>query len=168
VGAGLVHVAIVFLLPRLSEQDAWSYVVSTGDAYQFNPATNGRGKVKEFHIADPLFKSALCRFDLNEGPVRLTASGDPSFWSVSVFSRSGLNLFSNNDRTTPARALDLLIANSADINALKKSMPAGLERSILVEANYGQGFAILRAFQPDASWRDVVSAFLRNAQCSPI
>lgn len=168
VGAALVHIAIIFLVPQLSKQDAWAYVVSTGEPYAFNPAVKETGPVKELHLTDPLFRMALCHFDLADGPVRLTASGDPAFWSISVLSANGTNLFSNNDRTSPGRLLDLLIANAADANALKKNLPTGLERSILVEADASQGFAILRAFQPDASWRDVVSAFLRNAQCAPI
>lgn len=168
VGAALVHVAIVFLVPYLSKRDAWAYVLSTGEAYKFNPAQSKGSASKTFHLADPLFRSALCRFDLDAGPVRLTASSDLAFWSVSVYSSDGLNLFSNNDRTSPEHALDLLLANPADAIQLKKNMPAGLERSILVEADAGEGFAILRAFVPDASWRDVVSAFLEKAECNPV
>jgi uncharacterized membrane protein len=168
VGAALVHVAIVFMVPHLSKRDAWAYVISTGDAYKFNSGPDKSEFSKMFRLADPMFRVALCHFDLDEGPVRLTASDDPAFWSVSVFSRSGFNLFSNNDRTSPSRVLDLVVANPADANTLKKNMPADLQRSILVEADAGQSFAILRAFEPDGSWRDVVSSFLANARCNPI
>ncbi len=165
VGAVLVHIAIVFLLPQLSKQDAWAYAVSRGEAYKFNPGADKTNSGATFHLADPLFRTALCHFDLDEGPVRLFASGDQAFWSVAVFSRSGLDIFSNNDRTSPERVLDLLIANPADATALKKDMPPEYQRSILVESDTSQAFAILRAFEPDASWRNVVSAFLEGAQC---
>lgn len=168
VGAALVHIVVVFLVPHMSKRDAWAYVLTTGEAYKFNPANSKASANKTYNLADPLFRSALCRFDLDAGPVHLTASGELAFWSVSVYSSDGLNLFSNNDRTSPEHSLDLLLANTADAIQLKKNMPAGLEQSILVEAATGDGFAILRAFEPDASWRSVVSDFLGNAQCNPV
>lgn len=167
VGAGLVHIVIVLAVPAFSDRDAWSGISGLGAPYEFTEIATGLPARTPIHLSDPLFRTATCHFDLSEGPVHVTAGGNVPFWSVSIFSGSGVNIFSNNDRTSPANDLDILVINPVDALEFRKNLPAGFERSITVEADIDAGFAVLRVFQPDESWRTIVAGFLQGAACNP-
>jgi uncharacterized membrane protein len=166
-GAGIVHIAILLLLPSLSDRDAWSRLAEAGDLHTFVKLGGGGGTAALVTSADPHFQAAACRFDLADDPVHVQAEGSVPFWSISVYNRSGQNIYSYNDRTASERALDLVLATPAQAVALRRSLPAELERSVIVEMAADQGMVVLRSFIPDDSWRTRVEAYLAGAECAP-
>src|SRR4051794_18869816 len=88
VGAGIVHIAILLLLPGFSERDAWSKLAAAAPLYRPVRA----GAIDLLQSPDPLFEAAACRFDLADGVARLTAKGLVPYWSVSVYDRDGDNV----------------------------------------------------------------------------
>lgn len=165
VGAGIVHIAILLLLPVYSERDAWSRVSAVAAPYRL--VQLGRGELSDdlLRSADPAFAVAVCRFDLAEGVVRLSAPGHVPFWSISVFDRRGRNVYSLNDRTATERLLDIVVATPVQLLELRKDMPADYDRTIFVEADIGEGMLVLRSFIPDPTWRSVVDGYLAAARC---
>ncbi|PYE88377.1 DUF1254 domain-containing protein [Phyllobacterium leguminum] len=165
-GAAIVHIIVLLLVPVYSERNIWAQVVAGGDAYRFHvlePDKDGRGGFR-----DPLFQLAACRVDLADGPVHVTATGNVPFWSVSIHDRKGETLYSVNDRASTAEALDLVVANPVQMVHLKKDLPEEAAQSILVEENMGKGFVLIRAFTPDLSWGPSVRRFLSDAECASL
>jgi uncharacterized membrane protein len=165
-GAGIVHVVVLMLVPEFSERDAWSRLATASDLYvvaPLKPETGGPPVVKS---VDPLFEAVACRFDLDDGILQVKASGHVPFWSVSVYDRSGHNLYSFNDRSAEKALLDAVVLTPAQMIAVRKDLPADLAGSVFVEIEAEQGIAVIRAFVPDESWRPGVSRFLRQASCA--
>jgi len=163
VGAGIVHIAILLLLPSFSERDAWSKLAAAAPLY--TPVRAGAGAVDLLQSPDPLFEAAACRFDLADGVARLTARGLVPYWSVSVYDRDGDNVYSLNDRTATADGLDLVIATPGEMTSLRKSLPAEFRSSVFVEVPIDDGMVVVRSFVPDDSFRPGVSAFLGGLTC---
>ncbi|GAB1581384.1 MULTISPECIES: DUF1254 domain-containing protein [Phyllobacteriaceae] len=165
IGAGIVHVAVLMLVPVYSDRNAWSRISGYGAPYRFHlieAEKDGRGGAH-----DPLFQEAACRFDLTGGPVRITAAGDNvPFWSVSIYNRSAENLYSLNDRTSTDGKLDLVIANPVQMLNLKKDLPETAAQSILIEEDMDEGIVLIRGFTPDESWQPPVRDFLSKAGCA--
>src|SRR5690606_14462883 len=109
VGAGIVHIAILLLLPVLSERDSWSRLATAGDLYALVRLHGGPGSEPLVRSWDPLFDARACRFDLTEGIVHVFADGSVPFWSVSVYDRNGQNIYSFNDRTGSGGNLDFAV-----------------------------------------------------------
>lgn len=166
VGAGIVHIAVLLLLPRFSERDAWSDLASRADFYTVTPLDPGGAGTPAFRSIGPLFDAAACRFDLGEGIVRLSAEGDVPFWSISVYDRAGQNIFSFNDRAAPDGKLDFVVATPDQMIGLRNDLPAAFERSVFVEADISEGIAVVRAFVPDDSWEPLVSRYLQGVGCT--
>lgn len=163
IGAGIVHAAVLLLVPVYSDRNAWSRISAYGGPYRFHlleTEKDGRGGAH-----DPLFQEAACRFDLTDGPVRVTAAGNVPFWSVSIYNRSAENLYSLNDRTSTDGKLDLVIANPVQMLNLKKDLPEAAAQSILIEEDIGEGIVVIRGFTPDQSWQPSVSDVLSKAAC---
>ena len=163
VGAAIVHIAILLLVPRYSDKNAWSHIEALGDAYRFYRLDQESGVLSN---PDPLIAQAACRFDLADGPVQIATRGAPPFWSLSIYAPNGDNLYSLNDNVSTEQALDLIIADSVGIAGLRADGRQNDSRTILVEQNIGEGAVILRAFVPDASWRGQVQHFFENASCT--
>jgi uncharacterized membrane protein len=167
-GAGIVHIAVLFLVPQMSERDAWSRLALTSDLYRMTRIDPEAGGPAVAGSVDPLFRATACRFDLSEGVVRISAPGNVPFWSVSVYNRGGQNIYSFNDRTSATGLLDFAVLTPAQMIELRKELPEELQQAIFVEAPLDEGIVVIRTFVPDASWEEVVNRYLAGITCTLI
>lgn len=166
VGAGIVHIAVLLLLPQFSERDAWSSLAEQADFYKAVRIDNGDGAAPVVRAVDPLFHAAACRFDLNDGPVHLSAPGNVPFWSVSIYNRAGQNVYSFNDRATEKGALDFVILTGAQMIEVRKAVPEEYSRAVFVQVAVGEGMVVVRSFVPDPTWEETTSEFLARIACT--
>ena len=166
VGAGIVHIAVLFLLPQFSDRDAWSSLAEAADFYKAVRINSEAGETPVVRSGDPFFYAAACRFDLDDGAVHVRAPGKIPFWSVSIYDRGGQNIYSFNDRATASGSLDFVVLTSAQMVEIRKQLPEEFERSIFVETAVDEGIVVVRSFVPDLSWRQLASIFLSNLTCS--
>lgn len=164
-GAGIIHILVLLLVPDFTERDAWSRLAMMSDLYVMRPLEAETGGPPVVKSADPLFETVACRFDLNEGMARIRASGHVPFWSVSIYDRSGHNIYSFNDRSADKASLDAVVLTPAQMSVVRKELPEELSGSVFVETDIGEGIAVIRAFVPDESWRPGVERFLGQASC---
>jgi uncharacterized membrane protein len=166
VGAGIVHIAILLLLPVVSEKDAWSRLARSGNLYTVVPASGADGDRRVLRLTDPYIEAVACRFDLGDGIAHIRAAGRVPFWSVSVYERNGTNVYSLNDRATVDGNLDILVLTPLQMVELRKDLPPEFKSSIFVEADIEEGIVVVNSFVPDPSWKPAISAYLNGATCS--
>jgi uncharacterized membrane protein len=166
IGAGIVHISVLLLLPQFSERDAWSSLAEAADFYKAVRIDAGDGSPPIVKAVDPLFHAAACRFDLDEGPVHLRAPGSVPFWSVSIYNRAGQNVYSFNDRATDKGALDFVVLTSEQMIELRKTMPEDFQKAIFVQVPIGEGIVMVRSFVPDPTWEEATSEFLAKIACT--
>ncbi|RUM97349.1 DUF1254 domain-containing protein [Pseudaminobacter arsenicus] len=166
VGAGIVHVAVLLLVPQFSERDAWSRLAMAADLYKVVRFDTQRGEAAAVKSGDPLFYAAACRFDLNDGVVHIRSAGRPPFWSVSVYNRAGQNIFSFNDRAATDGTLDFVVATPSQVVEIRKDVIDDYKKSIFVETELAEGIIVVRSFVPDDSWDQAVSGFLDTMSCT--
>jgi len=166
VGAGIVHIAILLLLPSLAERGPWQRLAATAGHYRF-VAVNGENAPSSPTIrpVDPFFDEAACRFDLRDGVVHIHAPGHVPFWSMSVYDRRGENIYSLTDRTATDGDLDLVIATPAQLIEVKKDIPNDFEKSIFVETDTRKGIALVRSLIPDGSWAPGIDRYMKGLVC---
>lgn len=166
IGAGIVHISVLFLLPEFSDRDAWSRLSMAADFYRMVRIDAEAGQPPVVDPADPLFYASACRFDLQEGIVHVAAPGRSPFWSVSVYDRGGQNIFSFNDRTAEDHALNFVVLTPAQMIELRKVLPEDFQQSIFVETPIDEGIVVVRSFVPDQSWAAKVASFLSGIACT--
>ena len=164
IGAAVLHLIIVLSLPHFGNRDAYSRAVAEGAAHRFHLLDDKREKA-ELGSGDPFMRVAVCTFDVSDKPVRLAGFGAVPFWSVAIFDSSSNEIFSMNDRTSAGGMLDILIANTVQLAAIRKAQPQALSQSILVESGRNQGYAVLRTLVPQPSFVDEAERFLGEAKC---
>jgi uncharacterized membrane protein len=166
VGAGIVHIAVLLLLPVVSERDAWSRLAQAGGLYAVTPLHGAESDRRVLRSADPLFRAVACRFDLGDGITHVRGVGRLPYWSVSIYDRAGRNLYSFNDRSSIKGTLDLVVLTPAQMIEVRKDLPEAYAESVFFEAEIGEGIVVVRGFVPDASWTQVVARQLDALSCS--
>jgi uncharacterized membrane protein len=164
-GAGIVHIVVLLLVPEFSERDAWSRMATASDFYKMTRLDAEAGGAAVVKSVDPLFYAAACRFDLTEGMVRVKAPGNVPFWSVSVYDRGGHNIYSFNDHSATGGMLDTVVLTPAQMIEVRRDLPEELQGAIFVEAPIDEGIFVIRSFVPDDSWKPTVSRFLEQSSC---
>ena len=164
-GAGIVHIIVLLLVPEFSERNAWSRLAMASNLYRMTRLDAEAGGTSVVKSVDPLFYAAACRFDLSDGMVRVKAPGNVPFWSVSVYDRSGHNIYSFNDHSATGRVLDSIVLTPAQMIEIRKDVPEELQGAIFVEAPIDEGMFVIRSFVPDDSWKPTVSRFLDQSSC---
>jgi uncharacterized membrane protein len=164
-GAGIVHIVVLLLVPEFSERDAWSRLATASDLYKMTRLDAEAGGAPVVKSVDPLFYAAACRFDLADGMMRVKAPGNVPFWSVSVYDRNGHNIYSFNDHSATGGVLDTVVLTPAQMIEVRKDLPEELQGAIFVEAPIDEGIFVIRSFVPDDSWKPIVSRFLAQSSC---
>lgn len=164
IGAAIVHIAILLLIPHYSDRNAWAELENLGEAYRFHQLSSG---AKVLSNPDPLIQQAVCRFDLSDGPLKLATQKSAPFWSLSIYTPNGDNLYSINDNISNDRTLDLVVANPLGVAALRTDSTFDESEALMVSLPIEKGAVILRVLVPDASWQSVAHGFFETASCAP-
>lgn len=162
-GAVLLHIIIILAIPAYAERDAWTKINALGPTEFFHilPMDKPGGLTS----ANPFIRTAVCRFDIAEKPVRITASGLAYYWSLAIFDPGANEVYSMNDRTATDKKLDIAVVTPLQMIGYRKSLPETLTDSVLIEFPGTTGYLVLRTVTPDASWELIVREFLSSAVC---
>jgi uncharacterized membrane protein len=165
-GAILAHIAIIYLVPRLSEPKLLTELQTleqTKDPIVFS----GSDKTGQIAGLDPFFRYRVCFYDLEEGPFQLISTGDVPFFSAALVSEKGEVLFSITDRQTINRTLNIEVRPSSEQQSLTKgdTEASAINGAVPVFVANNKGYTLVRAFVPDQSWEEIANDFLENLVC---
>lgn len=166
VGAALIHIIAILAMPQWTGTDAWTRVQALGDGNRFFILAN-EPNTTNLYNDDPHIRTAVCRFDISDGPVRITASGDVPLWTFAAYNTASNETFSMNDRSSIGVNVDIALVTPAQMLQLRRAVPASLERAVLVELAEPRGYAVLRAIVPEPSHEPAARTFLSGAACAP-
>ena len=151
VGAAIVHIAVLLLVPTFSERDAWSNLAMKSDFYTMARLDADAGSPAPVKSIDPQFYAAACRFDLADGMIQLTAPGSVPFWSVSVYDQATRCLINNGTERADRSSRHDLVTNadgSVDLYFGPETAPEGMENNF-IRTNAGDGFFVyFRLYAP--------------------
>ena len=164
-GAGIVHIAVLLLLPYVTERDAWSELANAAPLYTPARISEADSALSLGRAGDPLTEAVACRFSLEDGPLHVASGGVVPFWAMSIYDRKGQNIFSFNDRTAVDGKVNFVVLTPAQTVELRKDMPADFAEAVFVEADIEEGIVVVRALVPDESWRETVSSFVSGIAC---
>lgn len=168
VGAALIHIAIVLLLPQLSENDVWRQIETNSELYDPVRLDRYGVELSASRTIDPMFGVIACRYDLTDGVFSMTAPSSGEFWSVAVFDDLGHIVFSANDRIVAAENLDLVVTLPLQLRVLQESPREAFANAVLVESRRNQGFAVIRIFRPDETYESFVADFVSGIDCQSV
>lgn len=163
----IVHLVAVLVLPYYAEQDAYARLSAVGSINMFAQIDDPDAFGAVLPDSDPAFVSAVCLYDLGEGPLKIRVPTTDDYTSVSFYTRFGLPFYAINDRSAGRRVIELDLMNPMQKAALPENDEVTAADRLVVESPSNDGIVLIRSLVRERSARDAIRARMNAASCGP-
>ena len=162
----IVHLGTIMVMPRAASQDAYARLtpVSTINAVTPLPPPTPDAAVLPF--MDPAFASAVCRYDLAQGPIKFTVPVSLAYTSVSFYNRYDIAYYAINDRAAGRRVIELELMTSAQRADLPEEEDVTAADRLIVESPTSTGLIAIRALAPEPGLMPMARGAVGAARCT--
>lgn len=163
----VLHIATVFTAPSLATSSAWDRLapaLKANTMIVFPPVTP---EAQPLPYLAPDARIAMCLFDTRQGPVALTASLPAPGWSLTLYDKNGLAIYTAAGRPDRPTAVSLLLVPDDDrfmgLTPEAQGLRSPRQNQLRVQAL--RGLAVLRAPDAGFAYRARTDAELSAAAC---
>jgi len=114
---------------------------------------------------DPAFASAVCRYDLSEGPLKLTVPVSLAYTSVSFYTRYDVAYYAINDRAAGRRVIELDLMTAEQHNQMPEEEDVTAADRLIVDSPTLTGLIAIRAMAPEPGLMPQAQSAVAAAQC---
>lgn len=162
---GIVHLVAVLVLPHTATQDAYTRLSTITQINTVAPIPQPTPQSEVMPFMDPAFASAVCRYDLTPGPIKLRVPVTPAYTSVSFYTRRGVAYYAINDRAAGRRLIELQLMTAAQHADLPEEEDVTAADRLIVESPSDTGLIVMRALAPEPGLMPAARAALASASC---
>ena len=162
---GVVHLATVIILPRTATQDAYARLtqIAPVNTVVALPIPSPEKAIMPF--MDPAFASAICRYDLSEGPLKLTVPVSPAYTSISFYTRHDVAYYAINDRAAGRRVIELDLMTPAQHEQVPENEEITAADRLIVESPTPIGLIAIRAMAPEPGLLPAAQSAVAASRC---
>jgi uncharacterized membrane protein len=162
---GVVHLVSVLALPRIASQDAYSRLtpITRLNAVTTLPLADPGNTLMPF--MDPAFATAICRYDLSGGPLKLAVPVTQSYTSVSFYTRSDVAYYAINDRSAGRKVIELSLMTEAQHADLPEDEDITAADRLIIDSPSTTGLIVLKALAAEPGLMPQAQASLAAASC---
>ncbi|HZE45286.1 MAG TPA: DUF1254 domain-containing protein [Xanthobacteraceae bacterium] len=164
---GIVHLATVLVLPSLATQDAYARLSPITRVNAVTPIATPSPESAPMPFMDPAFATAVCRYDLSDGPLKFSVPVSPAYTSVSFYTRADVAYYAINDRAAGRRVIELELMTTEQRNDLPGDEEITAADRLIVESPSTTGIILIKALAPEAGLLPIARAALTAARCQP-
>jgi len=164
---GIVHFATILYLPSTATQNAYARISAISPINSVVPLPAPSAEKSILPLMDPAFAAAVCRYDLKEAPLKLTAPVSPAYTSVTFYTSKDVAYYAINDRAAGRRSIELDLMTAAQKAELPDDEEIAAADRLIVESPTQTGVIVIRAFAPEAGMMPAAIAALSGARCQP-
>ncbi len=162
---GIVHLATILLLPRTATQDAYTRLAPSAPVNRVVALAAPTPEDAAIPFMDPAFATAVCRYDLGNGPLKLSVPVTQAYTSVSFYTRNGVAYYAINDRAAGRRIIELDLMTAEQRAELPGDEEVTAADRLIVESPTATGLIVLRALGPEPGLMPMARRALAAAQC---
>ncbi|MCK9909210.1 DUF1254 domain-containing protein [Microbacteriaceae bacterium K1510] len=162
---GVVHIATVIMLPRTATRDAYARLEPLAPVNTVTPLPTPTADAATMPYMDPAFASAVCRYDLSQGPMKLTVPVRTAYTSVSFYTRNDVAYYAINDRAAGRRVIELDLMTVDQHNQMPEEEDVTAADRLIVESPTLTGIIAIRAMAPEPGLMPQAQSAVAAAQC---
>jgi uncharacterized membrane protein len=164
---GIVHFATILYLPSTATQNAYARISAFAPVNNVIPLPAPSAGKSIIPLMDPAFAAAVCRYDLNEAPLKLTVPVSPAYTSVTFYTDKDVAYYAINDRAAGRRSIELNLMTAAQKAELPDDEEVAAADRLIVESPSRTGLIMLRALAPEIGMMPAARTALAGAKCDP-
>lgn len=164
---GIVHLATILYLPRTATNDAYARLTPLAPVNTMKLLPQPTPDSAIIPMADPAFATAVCRYDLANGPLKLLAPVSQAYTSVSFYTRYGAAYYAINDRAAGRRVIELDLMTEKQRADVPQDEDITAADRLIVESPTTTGLILVRALIPEPSLMPMAQRAVSAAKCQP-
>ena len=165
---GIVHIATIFVLPRTATQDAYARLEPVAPLNKVVTLPEPSPEQATMPFMDPAFATAICRYDLSKGPLKLTIPVSLAYTSVSFYTRRDVAYYAINDRAAGRRSIELDLMTAQQHADMPEDENITAADRLIVESPTLTGIIAIRALAPEPGLMAIAQQAIAGAQCRPM
>jgi uncharacterized membrane protein len=162
---GVVHLVSVLALPRIASQDAYSRLTPITKLNTVTPLPLAEPGNTLMPFMDPAFATAICRYDLSGGPIKLAVPVTQSYTSVSFYTRSDVAYYAINDRSAGKKVIELNLMTEDQHADLPEDEDVTAADRLIIDSPATTGLIVLKALAAEPGLMPQAQAALAAASC---
>ena len=116
---------------------------------------------------DPAFASAVCRYDLSHGPLKLTVPVSLAYTSVSFYTRMTWPITPSTTAPPAGAVIELDLMTAEQHNQMPEDEDITAADRLIVKSPTLTGLIAIRALAPEPGLMPMARAAVAGAQCRP-
>jgi uncharacterized membrane protein len=161
----IVHLVTILALPSTATRDAYARLAAVAPVNGFALLPPPTPDASTVPFMDPAFATAVCRYDLARGPIKLTVPVSQAYTSVTFYTRNDVAYYAINDRAAGRRSIELDLMTTAQRDDLPDDEDVTAADRLIVDSPTLTGLIVARALSPEPSLLSTATASLQGAQC---
>ena len=162
---GIVHLATIFILPRTATQDAYSRLAPIAPVNKVVALPEPTPEKALMPFMDPAFAEAVCRYDLAQGPLKLSVPLSTAYTSVSFYTNEDVAYYAINDRAAGRGAIELDLMTAEQHSEMPENEDITAADRLIVESPTPTGLIAIRALAPEPGLMPMAQRAVAAAQC---
>ena len=162
---GIVHLSTVLAMPRAATQDAYSRLTPLTPVNAMVPLAAPTADATIMPFMDPAFAAAVCRYDLTNGSIKLTAPVSQAYTSVTFYTRKSVAYYAINDRAAGRRTIELDLMTPEQHADMPEEEDVTAADRLIIESPSTVGLIVLRALAPEPGLMPMARRALAAAKC---
>jgi uncharacterized membrane protein len=162
---GIVHLSSIMMLQRTATQDAYARLAQVVPVNGFAMLPAPTPQAASVPFMDPAFATAVCRYNLTKGPIKLAVPVSQAYTSVTFYTRYDVAYYAINDRAAGRRSIELDLMTTQQREDLPDDEEVTAADRLIVESPTLTGLIVARTFAPEPSLMPSATTTLSAAQC---
>ena len=162
---GVVHLVSVLALPRIATQDAYSRLAPMTKLNAVTQLPLADPNNAPMPLMDPAFATAICRYDLSGGPIKLAVPVSQAYTSVSFYTRNDVAYYAINDRSAGRKVIELDLMTEAQHADLPEDEDVTAADRLIIDSPTATGLIVLKALAAEPGLMPQAQATLAASSC---
>jgi uncharacterized membrane protein len=163
---GIVHLSTVLAMPQAAKQDAYSRLTPLTPVNKMVPLAAPTAEAEVMPFMDPAFATAVCRYDLSGGALKLVAPVSQAYTSVTFYTRKSIAYYAINDRAAGRRTIELDLMTAEQHAEVPEEEDITAADRLIIESPTTVGLIVVRALAPEPGLMQIARQTLASATCS--
>ncbi|MFY9841177.1 MAG: DUF1254 domain-containing protein [Xanthobacteraceae bacterium] len=163
---GIVHLSTVLAMPQAAKQDAYSRLTPLTPVNKMVPLAVPTAEAEVMPFMDPAFATAVCRYDLSGGALKLVAPVSQAYTSVTFYTRKSIAYYAINDRAAGRRTIELDLMTAEQHAEVPEEEDVTAADRLIIESPTTVGLIVVRALAPEPGLMPMARQALASATCS--
>jgi uncharacterized membrane protein len=162
---GIVHLATIIILPRTATQDAYSRLAAKAPVDTMTPIAAPTPESALLPFMDPAFASAVCRYDLSQGPLKLSVPVGLAYTSISFYTHHDVAYYAINDRAAGRRVIELNLMTAEQHSKMPEDEEITAADRLIVESPTLTGLIAIRVLAPEPGLMPMAQGIIAASRC---